>query len=399
MFRIRTETVLTVIVAGVGVVLIGVAGLWIYISATTVPIHPSAQDVPSVAPPGSMAKWAAAAENARQVVRAHLAEQNLPGLSIAVGVNGDIVWTEGFGWADLDKKITVTPDTRFRIGSASTVLTSAAIGLLVDQGRLTLDDPIQKYVPEFPPKPWPVTVRQVMGHVAGLTTDSGDEGPLFGEHCARPVEALPAFATRDLLFEPGTDYRYSNYGAILLSAAIEAAGEEPFLIFMRKQIFEPLGMHDTLADSTEPTTDQSVSYFPRFASDPRYGPDINRELDLSCYAGASVFVSTPSDLVRFAIAVNGGKLLQPATVRLLQTSQRLTSGKETGYGLGWDLEAATLAGKQVRAVGHDGDVLGGNVSSLMVFPERGLVVALISNVSYSETFSLGAKIAEAFLAQ
>jgi serine beta-lactamase-like protein LACTB len=399
MFRIRTETVLTVIVAAVGLVLIGVAGLWIYVSATTVPIHPTAQDVPSVAPPGPIAKWATAAEKSRRIVRASLAEQNLPGLSVAVGANGDIAWSEGFGWADLDKKIKVTPNTRFRIGSASTVLTSAAIGLLVDQGRLKLDDVVQRYVPEFPQKPWPVTVKHVMGHVAGLTTDSGDEGPLFGEHCARPVEALPVFATRDLLFEPGTQYRYSNYAGILLSAAIETAGEKPFLIFMRKQIFEPLGMHDTVADSKEPTTNESVSYFPRFASDPRYGPDVNRELDLSCYAGASVFVSTPSDLVRFAIGVNRGTLLQPATVQLLQTSQRLPSGEETGYGLGWDLETATLAGKPVRVVGHDGDLLGGTVSSLIVFRDQGMVVAVTSNVSYSNTFALGMKVAEAFIAR
>ncbi len=99
-------------------------------------------------------------------------------------------------------------------------------------------------------------------------------------------------------------------------------------------------------------------YFPRFAADPRYGPDLMRPIDLSCYAGASVFLSTPSDLVRFAIAINSGKLLQPATVQLLQTSQRLPSGQETGYGLGWDLETVTLAGQQTAMVGHDGDVAG-----------------------------------------
>ena len=79
-----------------------------------------------------------------------------------------------------------------------------------------------------------------------------------------------------------------------------------------------------------------------------------REIDYSCYAGASVFLSTPSDLVRFGMAINSGKLLQPATVQLLQTSQRLASGEETGYGLGWDLETVTLAGQQTRTVGHDG---------------------------------------------
>jgi CubicO group peptidase (beta-lactamase class C family) len=121
-----------------------------------------------------------------------------------------------------------------------------------------------------------------------------------------------------------------------------------------------------------------------------------RDIDLSCYSGASVFLSTPSDLVRFGMAINDGKLLKRETVQLLQTSLRLPSGEETGYGLGWDLEPATLAGQQTHVVGHDGDVLGGTVASLMTFPERGIVVAAISNTSYADTFSIASKIADAF---
>ena len=99
------------------------------------------------------------------------------------------------------------------------------------------------------------------------------------------------------------------------------------------------------------------------------------------------------------MAINSGKLLQPATVQLLQTSQRLASGEETGYGLGWDLETVTLAGKQTRVVGHDGDSLGGMVASLMTFPEHGIVVSVTSNISYADTFSLAVKIAQAFAEQ
>ncbi len=140
-----------------------------------------------------MQQWAGAVEQGRQIVRATLAEQNLPGLSVAVGAGGDIVWAEGFGWANLESKVPVSPDTRFRIGTVSTVLTSAAVGLLLEKDRLKLDEKIQTYVPEFPEQQWPVTLRQVMGHVAGVRNDGGDEGPLFGEHCDRPVEALQHF--------------------------------------------------------------------------------------------------------------------------------------------------------------------------------------------------------------
>jgi CubicO group peptidase (beta-lactamase class C family) len=315
-------------------------------------------------------------------------------------MGGDILWAEGFGFADLEKRVPVAPNHRFRIGTASKVLTSAAVGLLLEEGRLKLDDVIQTYVPEFPKKEWPVTLRQLMGHLAGVRTDSGDEGPLFSQRCERPVEALPHFADSSLLFEPGTEYKYSSYGWILVSAAVEAAAKKPFLSFMREKIFDPLGMHDTRAESAaEPVAGRATFYFPRFAADPTYGLHLMRDLDYSCYAGASVFLSTPSDLVRFGMAMNNGKLLQPATVQLLQTSQRMSSGQETGYGLGWDVETVTLQGQQTRVVGHHGESLGGMVASLMTFPEQGIAVAVISNISYADTFSLAAQIAEAFAQQ
>ena len=400
MSRSRTQTWLALFVLAVGLVLAAILGLFAYVSATATPLHPDRQKVPSVAHSAPLPKWADAVEQGRQIARAGVTEQNLPGISVAVGVDGDIVWAEGFGWADLEKRTPVEPLTRFRIGTASIALTSAAVGLLLEKNRLSLDDQIQTYVPEFPKKQWPVTLRQLMGHVAGVRNDGGDEGPLLSARCERIVEGLPQFAERSLLFEPGTQFRYSSYGWILVSAAVEAAAHEPFLAFMRKQIFEPLGMNDTEADSaTEALPDQATSYFPRFAADPRYGPDVMREIDYSCYSGSSVFVSTPSDLVRFAMAIKNGKLLQPATVQLLQAPQRTSSGQETGYGLGWDLETVTLAGQQTLTVGHDGESLGGMVASLMTFPENGIVVSVTSNTSYADTFDLSLKIAQAFAAQ
>jgi len=391
---------LALIVLAVGLLTPAILGLWEYMSATATPLHPNLQDVPSVTHSAPLPEWADAVEQGRQIVRAGLTEKNLPGLSVAVGAGGEIVWAEGFGWADIEKRVPVAPETRFRIGTASIALTSAAVGLLLEKGRLNLDDEIQMYVPAFPEKQWPVTLRHLMGHLAGVRNDGGDEGPLLSAHCERTVEALPHFAERSLLFEPGTQYRYSSYGWILVSAAVEAAADEPLFTFMRKQIFEPLGMDDTRADSsTEPIPDRATFYFPRFAADPRYGPHPMREIDYSCYAGSSAWLSTPSDLVRFGMAINSGKLLQPATVQLLQTPQRLVSGQETGYGLGWDLETVELAGGQTRLVGHDGASLGGMVASLMTFREHGIVVSVTSNISYADTFAVALKIAQAFAEQ
>ena len=185
-----------------------------------------------------------------------------------------------------------------------------------------------------------------------------------------------------------------------MSAAIEAAAGEPFLPFMGKRVFEPLGLDSTRADSvTEPIPNRAAFYFPRFAADPRYGLHPMREVDYSCYAGSSAFLSTPSDLVRFSMAIAGGKLLKPATVQLLQTSQRLASGEETGYGLGWDLDTVTLAGEPTRVVGHDGATLGGTVASLLASPQHGIAVAVTSNLSYADTPAVARKIAQAFADQ
>jgi CubicO group peptidase (beta-lactamase class C family) len=335
---------------------------------------------------------------AGDISRAYLAEKNLPGLSVAVGVGGAVVWAEGFGWADIEEKVPVAPDTRFRIGSASVALTSAAVGLLVEQGKLKLDEGIQSSVPGYPKKEWPVTLRQVMAHVGGIPSDGGDESPMFNEHCARAADGLKFFSDEALRFEPGTHYSFSNYGWVLVSAAIEAAAGEPFDRFMRQHVIEPLDLTDTRIETgAETVAGMALSYFPAFRADPTYGLDAFRALRLSCYAGASAVVSTPSDLVRFAMAINSGKLLQPATVQMFQTSQRLRSGEETGYGLGWDLETATLSGKPTALVGHDGDILAGQAASFMTFPEYGITVAVISNTSYAGTFDLAVKIAQAFV--
>jgi len=376
--------------------------MWLLVSVSGQVLHPDAQAIPSVRHTAPSPQWSEAVDRARRIIRSGLAEQNLPGLSVAVGAGGEIVWAEGFGWADIKTSVPVTPDTRFRIGTASTVLTSAAVGVLLEKGRLTLDDEIQTYVPQFPKKQRAVTLRQLMAHMGGVGTDGGDDGPLFRQRCERPVEALQHFAQDALLFEPGTQYRHSKYGWILVSAAVEAAADRPFLTFMREQIFQPLGMDNTGAESAteehpegvgepgedapfltlfrqlileplgmggtkaKPATDPATVYFTGWGYDPliRYGLHVMRPHNLSCYAGSMAFFSTPSDLVRFGLAINGGKLLKPATVRLLQTSQQLTSGQETGYGLGWDLDTVTLAGEPTQAARSQRRVAG---------PEGGVV--------------------------
>src|SRR5262245_39364147 len=140
MSKSRTQIWLAVLLVPLGLIPAVIAGLWGFMSLTAKPLHPNPKEVPSVTHSAPSAKWSGAVEQGRQVVRSALTEQNLPGLSVAVGVGGDIVWAEGFGWADHEMKAPVAPDMRFRIGTASTVLTSAAVGLLLEEGRLKLDE-------------------------------------------------------------------------------------------------------------------------------------------------------------------------------------------------------------------------------------------------------------------
>jgi CubicO group peptidase (beta-lactamase class C family) len=366
-------------------------------SATATPIHPDPLKVPSVAGAAPVAKWAGARDRGREIVRAALTEQNLPGLSVAVGAGGEIVWTEGFGWADLENRTTITPEMRFRSGDVSKALTSAGLGLLLENNALELDDEIHAYVPEYPKKQWPITLRQLMAQTGGVTTDPGDEA--WMKPCERTLEGLQLFEKDRLLFEPGTKYSPSSYGWILLSAAIESASHEPFFRFMRTHVFEPLRMDDTIPDTSaiDVIPNKVTFYYPRFAGDTRYGPESVREGDHSCYAGGGAFLSTPSDLVRFGIAINGGKLLKPATVTMLQTRQQLASGEQINYGLGWKLETLTIAGQPAAMAGHGTkeDFIGTS-AYLMTFPDRGIVVAVMSNISFADVKSIALKVADAF---
>jgi serine beta-lactamase-like protein LACTB len=380
-----------------GLLVVGIPGLFVYMKVTARKVHRDSAEIPSMMESSPPAKWAGAAEQAREIVRTTMAGNNLAGLSVAVGVDGGIVWTEGFGIADLESRLPVTPAHRFRTGTASIVFTSAAIGLLLDEGRLQLDDEVRKYVPEFPRQPWPVTIRQAMGQVAGFPSEDPDDGVLTSGHCARPADAVPLFTKEPLQFRPGTQYRDSTFGWVLLSAVVESVAGKPFLAFLDERILRPLGMNDTFKESVaDPPRGTATSYNPRFAANPNYGLTPLPAFDYSCHAGSNGFLSTPSDLARFGMAINRGRLLRPETVRMLQAPQRLTSGALTNYGLGWELKDVMMAGRAVPAAGYNGHFWADEVASLLTFPDRGLTVAVMSNVSFAGTPAVAEKVAQAF---
>jgi CubicO group peptidase (beta-lactamase class C family) len=331
----------------------------------------------------------AAIDRARGFIRDTMAVLKAPGASITVIRDGVMIWSEGFGFADLEQGVRATPPTRFRVASVSKSLTSVALGQLVEQGRLDLDAPIQRYVPGFPEKRWPITVRQIAGHLAGVRHYRGDEFSIM-KHYDTVLDGLSIFADDSLLFEPGTQYSYSSYGWNLSSAAIEGASGEPFLGYMAHHVFGPAGMISTVPEFADTLIPDRAHYYIHASSG---APAQNAPyVDNSYKWAGGGFLSTSEDLARFGRVLLAGRLLKPETLRLLWTSQHLKNGEATGYGMGW--RTARDAAGRLR-ISHTGGGMGAT-SHLIIYPDQHLVVALL--VNSDETFiSALPQVAELFL--
>src|SRR5581483_6944198 len=189
-----------------------------------------------------------------------MAAGRIPGLAIAVAIDGHIVWSEGFGLADVENAVPVSPCTRFRVGSVSKPLTAAAVAQLAEVGRLDLDAPVQRYVPSFPTRRWPITPRELAGHLAGIRHYQDDEF-LNMRHYDNVVAGLAIFAHDSLLFEPGTRFSYSSYGYNLLSAVVEGASGESFLLYMRRHVFEPLGLQSVVPELPDSIIEHRAHFY------------------------------------------------------------------------------------------------------------------------------------------
>ncbi len=355
---------------------------WALLLALAAAAPAQAQAPASRAPGGAIAQ-------ARAIVDLAMARTLAPGAQIAVSRAGRIVWSESFGCADLELDVPVGRETRLRIGSVSKPLTAAALGLLVEEGRLDLDRPVQAYVPDFPKKAWPITVRQLAGHLAGIRHYEGNEF-VIRDHYATVRAGLAIFENDALLFEPGTRFSYSSYGWNLLSAVVEGASGEPFLEFMNRRVFAPAGMAHTSADDPAPILPGRGRFYSR---DEKTGAVINAAyVDNSYKWAGGGFLSTAEDLIAFANALLEGRLLKPETVRLLWTSQKTSDGKDTDYGIGWTVDRDSKGRRRVR---HSGGAQGGT-ANLVIYPEERLVVALLVNSDESFTGRAPA-IAEEFL--
>ncbi|MFC1575061.1 serine hydrolase domain-containing protein [Gemmatimonadota bacterium] len=348
------------------------------------------EEIPSDVFRPPLAEYVEAVDSGRAAARDHVTNRYLPGVSVAVGRAGEVVWAEAFGWADLSHDTRATPETLYPVGSISKSLTATAAGLLFERGLLDFEVPVQEYVPGFPEKRWPITTGQLMGHIASVHNYGMSEA-LRQAHCDRAVEALAVITEDTLLFEPGQEYRYSNYGFRLVGAVVESVAEEPYLDFMHREVFSAIGMERTVPD---------LGIIPEAATKYDRGSfrTLRRaqEVDMSCSMAAGGFLSTPSELVRFGFAMLYAEILQQETVDLFWTSQRLNSGEPTGYGYGWSVGTVRLGGDSgpTPMVSHGGGVLGGR-ASLLILPEEDMVVVTMTNSS-TDVASLARRVAAFF---
>lgn len=329
--------------------------------------------VPAAAqqPTADAARLEATIARARAFIRDSIGKVGIPGVSITVMREGRIVWSEGIGWADLEQRVPVTPLTRFRIGSVSKPITAAAIGLLVEAGRLDLDAPVQRYARGFPEKRYPVTTRLAAGHLAGIRHYQGDEFRSMRPY-ASVEDGLSIFRDDSLLFRPGTRFLYSSYAWNLVSAVIEGASGRPFLDYMRDAVFRPLGMRQTVADHV----DSIIPFRARwYTADSLLRITNAPYVDNSYKWAGGGFLSTTEDLARFGHAMLDNALLRAETFRLLTASQRTLAGEETNYGIGW---SSRRDARGRLTLGHSGGSTGGT-AFLVMYPDQKLVVAVLAN--------------------
>lgn len=312
-------------------------------------------------------------EKLRELAAAAMTAGRLPSLSVAVAADGKQVYAEAFGLADVENSVPATPQTIYRIGSISKTLTAVAVMQLAERGKLDLDALVQQYCSAFPPKEQPVTPRHLLGHLGGIRDyhyRKFREEFLSARRYGTLSEALAVFKDDPLVAPPGTRFQYSSFGYGLLGCAIEGASGASYESYLQENVLRPAGMSHTFLDVPE-------TVLPRRSR--LYGSEEDGSwrnavyVDLSDRLPAGGWLSTPSDLVRFAQALLAGKLVSADVLRGMWQAQRTADGKPTEYGLGWRL------GESPAEVYHGGSSVGGS-AYLYIQPSSKTVVAFAANL-------------------
>jgi len=311
----------------------------------------------------------ARADRVDDYVREQMRRRHIPGLALAVVRDGRVVKERGYGLANLELRVPVTKETVFEIGSVTKQMTAAAVMLLVEEGKVGLDDPVSKYLPNTPEAWAGVTVRHLLTHTSGLKNYTGLAGFELTEGLTRD-EFVKRLSPYPLAFRPGDAHSYGNSNYSLLGYVVEAASGQPYWQFLSARFFGPLGM--------SATTDRDPRRLVPNRAD-GYEWDgrrwVGRDYDLTDVFSAGAVVSTVGDLVRWEAAFAGGRVLKPASLEQVWSPVRLNSGRAHPYGLGWYVE--TLRGR--RVLRHTGQTAG-FAASLARYPDDRLAVIVLTNI-------------------
>jgi serine beta-lactamase-like protein LACTB len=336
----------------------------------------------------SQSRWTAEKATAIQtLIEDEMAKQRIPAVSVSVVMDGRAVWARGFGFADLEHRVSATPQTVYRIASVSKPLTATAAMQLAERGKLDLDAPIQRYVPSFPAKPWTLTARHLLQHTSGVRHYRPDED-VNRRHYATLTEALDQFKDDPLLFEPGTNFRYTSFGFVLLGAVIEGAAGVTYAGYVRSNILEPCGMSSTRPDDSE-------AIIPNRARGYRLDGAGNVAncvwVDQSNKLPGGGWLSTVEDLARFAIAIDNNTLLRADTKKQMWDRVRTSDGRQMDYSKGW--MSAHEDGSVVGA-GHGGNQQGA-MATFNIEPQKNTATVLLMNAeSYKGIWQLTGRISQ-----
>ena len=311
-------------------------------------------------------------ERIEKAISSEMSRQNIPGLSVAIVADARLRWAQGYGLADLENYVPAKSGTVYRLGSISKPITAIAVMQLVEKGKIELDAPIQKYCPAFPQKQWPITTRQLLGHLAGVRHYKSDAEYGSTAHYNSLVEGLALFKDDPLLHQPGSKYSYSTHGFTLLGCVVEGASGISFPDYVRENIFKPADMDRIRVDDLfQIIPNRAQGYFKTQSGELR-----NSALaDTSYKIPGGGFCSTVEDLAKFAVAVMSGSLVKRETLDQMWTRQKTLDGNSTSYGLGWGISERN----GLKEISHGGAQQ--RVSTMLyMLPEKGVAVALMVNL-------------------
>jgi D-alanyl-D-alanine carboxypeptidase len=312
----------------------------------------------------------ALADKVDAYVREEMKERDIPGVALTVIKNGKRIKTETFGFANLEHKVPVKPETAFEIGSVTKQFTSAAIMLLVQDGKLSLDDKISAHLKNTPPQWSKITIRHLLTHTSGIKSYTGiDKGFEFTEHLTQE-QFIKLIGTYPLEYQPGDSWKYCNTTYNLLGFIIENLSGNNYWEFLGERIFTPLGMNNTTNRNPNVIIPNRAAGYEKNKA----GDMINRDYDLTDVFSAGAVVSTLADMSKWDAALNTNQILSEASKNEMWTVYKLNNGTDKSYGLGWYVD--TLDGH--NNIGHSGSTSGFS-ASFQRFPDDKLTILIFCN--------------------